>query len=110
MDERLFHQALVNLLSNAYQALNGPGTVRVEARRSAPGNRIEIEVADNGPGMDDEAKVRLFEPFFTTKAKGSGLGLAVVKRIIDGHKWEIALDTALGRGSRFTISLPLPEG
>lgn len=107
MDDRLLHQALVNLLSNAYQSLNGQGTVRVDGTIDEGGRHVRIAVADDGPGLTEEARLRLWEPFYTTKAKGSGLGLAVVKRIIESHRGDIAVETATGQGTRFVIDLPL---
>jgi len=97
----------VNLLSNAYQSLNGLGNVRLEGALSADGHQARISVEDDGPGISSEIKSRLFEPFFTTKAKGSGLGLAMVKRIVDSHHGEISVETSPGKGTRFTIELPL---
>ncbi len=106
MDDRLLHQALVNLLSNAYQSTGGAGTVRVEATLLQD-DRACIRISDSGPGLTDDARAHLFEPFFTTKAKGSGLGLAMVKRIVDGHRWEIDVRTERGNGTQFTITFPL---
>jgi signal transduction histidine kinase len=106
MDDRLLHQALVNLLSNAFQSLGRSGKVTFRGRLSDDRHYAEICVEDNGPGITAENKGRLFEPFFTTKAKGSGLGLAIVKRIVDDHNGEIIVDTEPGRGTRFIIRLP----
>jgi signal transduction histidine kinase len=110
MDDRLLHQALINLLSNAYQSLNGAGTVRLEARLDTGGAHAIIGVSDNGPGLTSEARSRLWEPFYTTKAKGSGLGLAMVKRIVDSHRGEISVETVTGSGTRFQITLPVATG
>lgn len=111
LDERLFHQALVNLVTNAYHALNGRGSLRLEGALDPVDQRLRVSVQDTGPGLSDELKWRIFEPFFTTKAKGSGLGLAVVKRIVESHRGEISLESSVGQGTRFTIRLPvLQEG
>jgi signal transduction histidine kinase len=107
MDDRLLHQAFVNLLSNAYQSLGKGGRIAVTAGVSEDGASAEVVVSDDGPGMTSEVKTRLFEPFFTTKAKGSGLGLAMVKRIVDGHGGDISVESALAAGTRFIMRLPI---
>jgi signal transduction histidine kinase len=114
MDERLVHQAMVNLLSNALQSVPKGGHVRLSGQLATENGRrvARIEVADDGPGIPEELTARLFEPFFTTKATGSGLGLAVVKRIVDGHRGEVGVRTSPGQGTTFIVDLPLepPEG
>ena len=101
-------QVLMNLLINAEQALGGQqGEVLIISRLTASGD-IEIEVADNGPGIPADIQSRIFEPFFTTKpsGKGTGLGMSVVYRIIDEHGGNIRLASEPGEGARFTIRLP----
>ena len=101
-------QVVMNLVMNAQQAMEGsPGAVRVTTRGNRAG-QVEIEVADNGPGMADDVQQRLFEPFFTTKpgGKGTGLGLSVSYGIVKDHGGEITVRSRLGEGSTFTISLP----
>jgi signal transduction histidine kinase len=78
--------------------------VRVAARVTA--GRIEIEVADTGPGISDEVRARLFTPYFTTKAKGTGLGLAIVHRIVSDHGGEIRVGGRAGEGAVFVVLLP----
>ena len=109
MDRRLMHQALVNVAVNAVQAMPHRGEVRVRARQQSRAGRRElrIDVEDQGPGIPTELRPRLFEPFFTTKAQGSGLGLAVVKRILDEHHGEVMVDSSLGQGATFSLLLPL---
>ena len=68
---------------------------------------VEISVADSGPGIASEVAERLFEPFFTTKEGGTGLGLATVHRIVEGHGGELAVETGQGEGARFAIRLPV---
>ena len=76
---------------------------------AAEGDRVVIRAADGGCGMSEETRRRVFEPFFTTKgAQGNGLGLAVVWGIVARHGGEIAVDSVLGRGTTFTIRLPVP--
>jgi PAS domain S-box-containing protein len=112
MDTRLVRQALLNLALNAVQAMPQGGTLTVRARvdgsPSAPVARIDL--SDTGPGIPDEVRARIFEPFFTTKPTGTGLGLAVVKRIIEGHRGEVAVTSGDGHGTTFSIRLPLLDG
>ncbi|QRK12773.1 GAF domain-containing protein [Archangium violaceum] len=111
LDRRLIRQALVNVLVNSIQAMPQGGVVQVRARREAQGSRdvLRIDVADQGCGIPTELVHRVFEPFFTTKAQGTGLGLAVVKRIIEEHHGEMTLESAPGRGTTFTFRLPLTQ-
>ena len=109
MDRRLIRQALVNVAVNALQSMPHGGRLQVRASREQRDGQplLRIDVADEGPGIPAELLHRVFEPFFTTKAQGTGLGLAVVKRILDEHHGEIAVDSAPGRGTTFTFRLPL---
>ena len=111
MDRRLIRQALVNVAVNALQSMPQGGQLQVKARREAHGGReqLRIDVTDQGPGIPAELLHRVFEPFFTTKAQGTGLGLAVVKRILEEHRGEIAVESAPGRGTTFTLRLPLTQ-
>jgi signal transduction histidine kinase len=96
-DRRLLERAIVNLLENALQAVaeRGDVSLRVRAREDARG--VEIEVSDSGPGLSAEAKARIFEPFFSTKTGGSGLGLALVRKIAEEHGGTASLETGPGR-------------
>jgi signal transduction histidine kinase len=96
--------ALLNLLVNARQAMPTGGrlTVRVAPRPAG----VQIEVEDTGVGMDDVTRRQLFRPFFTTRHGGTGLGLALVKRVVDDHRGAIEVESRPGRGSRFTLTLP----
>jgi len=115
-DATQLHQVLMNLCSNAWQALQGaPGTVTVALRpirlEQGPhaGQHAELTVSDTGCGIDAATCERIFEPYFTTKGSsgGTGLGLSVVHGIVSAHKGSITVDSQPGRGSRFTICLPL---
>ena len=100
-------EGLLNLLNNALEAMPAGGTFSFSA--SAESNRVVIRAADGGCGMSEETRRRVFEPFFTTKgAQGNGLGLAVVWGIVARHGGEIAVESALGQGTTFTIRLPVP--
>jgi signal transduction histidine kinase len=105
MDARLLRQALVNLVVNAVQAMGAGGTLTVRARAEGDGAVLEIE--DTGPGIPEDVRHRIFEPFFTTKAAGTGLGLAVVKRIVDDHHGTIETRRGAAGGTVFAIRLPL---
>jgi PAS domain S-box-containing protein len=105
MDARLMRQAVLNVAVNAVQAMPRGGKLTLRARRD--GGWARVEIRDSGPGIPDEIRHRVFEPFFTTKASGTGLGLAVVKRIVEGHGGEVALSSEAGAGAAFTIRLPL---
>lgn len=109
LDRRLIRQALVNVASNALQATPTSGTVRVSAKRQhwKNGDWVRIDLADQGPGIPSHMAQRIFEPFFTTKASGTGLGLAVVKRIIEDHHGEVEVTSIQGRGATFTLWLPV---
>jgi two-component system sensor histidine kinase HydH len=96
-------RVLTNLLINASQAMGGVGHVSVEAARE--GTRSVLLVGDDGPGIPAELRGRIFEALFTTKAKGSGLGLALCRRIAEAHGGTVTLEPS-GRGATFRISIP----
>jgi PAS domain S-box-containing protein len=110
VDVDYLHQALLNLLLNAAQAMKGQGSVRVTVDRLD--DRVRIQVADRGPGIPQELRPRVFEPFFTTKHRGTGLGLALVRKAVEQHGGEVRFDCPDEGGTVFHISLPLepPHG
>ncbi len=97
-------QVFVNLLSNAVEAAGAEGEVLVLARRAADG--VTVAVEDSGPGVDPGTARRLFEPLITTKDRGIGLGLALVKRIVERHGGSVGYEPRQGGGARFTVHLP----
>lgn len=114
-DASQLHQVLVNLCLNAAQAIPTEiGWIRIEIRREPAAARGEtagwvvLRVSDSGVGMDEQIRSRIFEPFFTTKAvgKGTGLGLAVVHGIVRRHGGTTAVESAVGKGTTFTIRFP----
>jgi signal transduction histidine kinase len=105
MDARLVHQALLNVVLNAVQAMPEGGRVTVRVR--VEDGAAVVEVGDTGPGLTEEARARLFQPFFTTKPTGTGLGLAVVKRIVDDHRGQVVVRDAPSGGTVFALRLPL---
>lgn len=100
-------QVFMNLLVNAAQAINEQGEIRV--RTWQEGEHIYASISDTGSGIPDEAKGRIFEQFFTTKevGKGTGMGLPICYNIIQKHSGEIAVDSIVGKGTTFTIKLPV---
>jgi two-component system NtrC family sensor kinase len=106
-DPNQIEQVVVNLLLNAADALDEDGrTIHVSARAGAPGF-VELSVADTGCGIPEEDLPHLFEPFFSTKgAHGTGLGLAVTWGIVNSHGGSISVESAVGRGTTFTVRLP----
>jgi signal transduction histidine kinase len=111
-DPHQLHQVLVNLLTNAHQAMRRspqPRRITFTARHDAPRARVRLEVTDTGPGIPQALQARIFEPFFTTKptGEGTGLGLSLCRGMIEEHGGTIELDSEPGSGSRFTIELPL---
>jgi PAS domain S-box-containing protein len=105
-DRHQLIQVVVNLLSNAYDAMEGHGSVRVSTR--GQDGYAEVGVADTGPGIPPEIRRHLFEPFFTTKGegKGTGLGLAICHGIVRAHGGTIEVVSEPGRGTTFTVRLP----
>lgn len=108
VDAQQLHMALSNLFTNALQAmpLGGDLQVRIEHERDAGASRLRLSISDTGVGMTPEIQQRIFEPFFTTRAQGTGLGLPIVRRIIESHSGNVAVESALGLGTTFTVRLP----
>lgn len=104
MDPAQIKQALVNLVKNAMQAMTRGGTLTLSTGRTA--EHVWISVSDTGAGIAAEQLGRLFQPFYTTKARGTGLGLMTVQRIVRDHGGEIDVDSDVGRGTTFRIQLP----
>ncbi len=122
-DHHQLCQVFMNLLANAFEALDGQGTVALTATAQAveqdpafagdpeaPKTFIVVEVSDDGPGVPVDLQDRIFNPFFTTKPTGSGLGLPIVRKIVDAHDGRIDLSSEPGRGTRFRVTLPVSTG
>jgi two-component system sensor histidine kinase HydH len=101
LDPGRMREVIVNLVDNAVAA-----GLPVRASVRADRGRLVIEVADRGPGVPEEDRERIFEPFFTGKTQGTGLGLAVVRRVVEQHGGTIAVLAGLGGGARFRVEIP----
>jgi signal transduction histidine kinase len=103
------NQVFLNVIVNASQAIDSNGDITIRTRHS--GHFIEIEIADNGCGISQENLSKIFDPFFTTKevGKGTGLGLHVAYKIIQEHKGRIDVESEVGKGTCFKITIPVEE-
>jgi signal transduction histidine kinase len=122
-DHNQLCQVFTNLLTNALEALDGTGHIvlsaALRAQESDPAFAAEphmptpvvvVEVADDGPGIPAELTDSIFNPFFTTKVQGSGLGLPIVRKIVDAHEGRNDVTSQAGQGTRFRITLPVSTG
>ena len=105
VDPQQFRQAVWNLCLNAFQAMPAGGEIRVGATAST--ELLEVRVTDTGEGIGPDELGQVFEPFFSTKAGGSGLGLALVHRVVQDHDGDIDVRSTPGLGTTFTLSLPV---
>jgi CheY-like chemotaxis protein len=105
-DARQIQQVLLNLLTNASQAMTpaGGGSLRIETRLDD--DRVLLEIRDSGPGISPAVRAHIFEPFFTTKADGTGLGLSVSYGIIAAHGGTITIPESTAQGTMFRVALP----
>ena len=118
-DDEQLREVFVNLLANAIDASQAKSPVRISTALLDSGpkpigsvgtvakERARIVVTDRGAGMDAKTQGRLFEPFFTTKKRGTGLGMSIVRQIIDSHGGSIKVESELGKGTTFRIELPI---
>jgi signal transduction histidine kinase len=103
-DPTYLQRILNNLVTNAVQAMPKGGSLILEAK--AAGDKVQITITDTGIGIPEDAKPNLFKPLFTTKAKGQGLGLAVVKRLVETMGGTISFESHVEEGTKFTLELP----
>ena len=103
-DREALRRAILNLVLNALDAMPAGGELAITAVECR--DAVELEIADSGPGLSDEARRRAFEPFFTTKASGIGLGLAIVYRLVESHGGDVIACNCPEGGAAFTIRLP----
>jgi PAS domain S-box-containing protein len=105
VDANKIQRVFINLIKNAIDAMPNGGVLEISSRQNE--ENIDFIFADTGTGMPDDVIVRIFTPLFTTKAQGMGLGLVICKRIIEAHGGKIKVESALNKGTTFTLSLPL---
>ena len=101
-------QVFMNLFTNAIQAMAGRDTATLTIATRTTGEQVEVKVGDNGPGIPPDVVPRIFDPFFTTKdvGEGTGLGLSIVHELVARHSGTIEVDTQVGAGTTFTVTLP----
>jgi signal transduction histidine kinase len=102
-------QVLFNLMINAGQAIEENSSGKIKIRSGQTEQYVFVSVTDNGCGIDQETQKQIFDPFFTTKpvGKGTGLGLSIAYGIVEEHNGQIQLQSAIGKGTRFTVYLPI---
>ena len=106
-------QILLNLIINARQAMPRGGTLKIDVRENTPARMAEVRIADSGVGIPPDQLRLIFEPFYTTKEPdehghgGTGLGLSVCRQIIEQHHGRIRVESVVGKGSTFTVKLPM---
>jgi signal transduction histidine kinase len=105
-DEAELRKLFINLIINAIDASDPGAVIQLRTGRDGPGN-VQVEVVDNGCGMDGETIRRLYEPFFTTKSKGTGLGMAIARKITELHRGDLRVKSRKGSGTTMTVRLPL---
>jgi len=106
LDRETFQSALWNLVINAQQAMASGGQLVVSTEVTPRG--VALHIIDNGHGMDQRTLDKIFEAFYSTKSGGSGLGLPIARKIVEAHRGRIRAQSAPGRGTQFTIELPVP--
>ena len=119
LDPEKSEQLILNLIQNAVQAIEGPGTITVSLseRKARKGEKlflgglrvdriVYLEIADTGRGIQEEHLGKIFNPFFTTREDGNGLGLSIVRKIMDLHNGEISIKSEIGRGTAFQLAFP----
>jgi two-component system, NtrC family, sensor histidine kinase HydH len=106
LDREAFRGALLNLLINAEQSMPDGGQLVV--RTSTTGDGVVLDLIDTGCGMDEATREHIFDAFFSTKGSGSGLGLPTARKIVEAHGGRITLQSEPGRGTQFSIRLPMP--
>ena len=106
-DAEQLWQAMLNLIRNSRQAMPDGGELTIGTWRD--GGRVLVRIGDNGKGMTEEQLQKMFVPFFTTKKEGTGLGLALVQQIVTEHGGHVECESASGKGSVFTLFLPVDE-
>jgi signal transduction histidine kinase len=105
VDPDKIERVFINLIKNAIDAMPNGGKITIDSKEA--NGSLEISFADIGTGISNEILPKIFSPLFTTKAQGMGFGLAICKRIIEAHGGTITVKTAKGKGTTFTVTLPI---
>jgi signal transduction histidine kinase len=105
-DPAQINQVLLNLLLNAIQSMDKPGVIKVRVEQIGD-DTVAIKVSDQGKGIAADHLPNIFRPFFTTKGHGTGLGLSLARRMVESHGGSIAVESTLGKGTTFTVELPI---
>ena len=108
-DKEQLSRVFINLIKNAIQSIPENTVGRIEIKLEKKGEMALIRIKDNGKGIPDAIRGKLFQPNFTTKSSGMGLGLAIVRNIMQNADGEIYFETEYGKGSTFFVELPLVE-
>ena len=113
-DAEQLRRVLINLVGNAIDALEEARIevpeVRVSMGENLAGTEVWVRVADNGLGIEDDVRDQIFDPFYTSREEGTGLGLALCRKIIDNHGGSIEVETAAGEGTEFVLVFPKASG
>lgn len=104
VDPGHLRQILINIIENAIHSIEPNGEIRVASKKESL--HVQIEIHDNGHGIDESIKDKIFDPFFTTKEKGSGLGLAIVKKLVEENNGDIAISSEEKNGTTFILTFP----
>ena len=100
-------QVWINFISNSIQAMDNNGTLTIDVKNLE--KQIQVSISDTGHGIPEEIRTKIFEPFFTTKkaGEGTGIGLDIVKKILEKHDAIMELESEVGKGTTFTVFLPV---
>jgi PAS domain S-box-containing protein len=107
VDSNKMERVFINLIKNAIDAMPQGGKLEIGSHQK--GENVDFTFADTGTGMTEQTKAKIFMPLFTTKAQGMGFGLAICKRIVEAHGGKISAESILGKGTTFTITLPIEQ-
>ena len=108
VDSHQIEQVFINLLLNAFQAMSGAGVLNI--RTNSTSSYLILEIEDTGKGIPKDEIDRVFDPFYSKSPNGTGLGMAIVQRILNQHNAPFNLDSKVGLGTTFTISFPYSQG
>jgi len=106
-DSDQLKQVFLNILKNAFEALSCDGRIYLQTYWNRPENLVQVIIRDTGMGMDEQTRASMFDPFFTTKKNGTGLGMFIIKKIIDNHGGRIEIQSEPEKGTVVTVILPV---